>query len=552
MTSGGGDAHGAPTERPGKGRRRTAARCALRGAVWGGLIGLAAAVWLQVQPRVLAMPGTVFSGAPQGTDQWTYFAMVRAIMRSPTWITYAYPFDLWWPTPPVLFQPALAVLAVLARVMGLPMAFEAGRVLGAAASGAALALMAHRLSPGRGWRGWLTVAMGLGGGVFWAASGVLTAYHGGWPTLPWTMHARVMGHLFMWTPWLAQNVFYPLEAVYHALVLGVLAALLFRRNALALVLGGAAVFSNPFAGGALLACVVPWWVWNTLAARPGADRARAARQLVLWLGLAALVLGYYGWFVRQWPALRDLNRIYTGALREWLTPAQMAMLWTPFGAGLVWSVAARRGRRLVWGNRNWRLMGLLAMSQIALAQQALVLGAWAVQPMHFNRGYMAVGMAALFWRAARAWARNPRVVPRWAVLVVALTLPDQSFFFAFLVEDGVRTGGIPVAAERIVREVGKLPGRLIVHGDWKHNAYLAAETDHQPFLNEETMVMPFAEERLRRVLDVMRRGGRLEELGIDVLIAMEGSPAARLAQGHGWRLLWPGSGWMAVYVRPGL
>ena len=553
MPSGAADAR-RTTDAAGAGRARTgtAAAFAWRGAVWGGLIGLVAAVWLQVQPRVLAMAGTVFSGAPQGTDQWTYFAMVRAIMRSPTWITYSYPFDLWWPTPPVLFQPVLAALAALARVAGLPLAFEAGRVLGAAASGAALALMAHRLAPGRGWRGWLAVAMGLGGGVFWVASTAQTVALAGWPSLPWTMQARMMGHLFMWTPYAAQNVFYPLEALYHALVLGALAALLMRRDAVALVLGGAAVFSNPFSGGALLACVVPWCAWNTLAAGPGAGRARAARRLALWLGLATLALGYYGWFLRQWPALHDLSRIYTGALHEWLTPWQMAMMWTPFGAGLVWSVAARRGRRLVWGNTNWRLMGLLAVSQVALAQQALVLGQWAVQPMHFNRGYMAVGMAALFWRAARAWARNPRVVPRWAVLAVALTLPDQAFFFVYLAEDGMRTGAVPVAAERIVEDLRRLPGRLVVHGTWEYNSYLAAETDHQPFVNDEAMVIPFAAERQRRLRETVVRGGRLEELGIDALIAMEDSPLTRLALGHGWRVLAPGNGWMAVYVRPGL
>ncbi|PKO18746.1 hypothetical protein CVU37_05005 [candidate division BRC1 bacterium HGW-BRC1-1] len=535
-------------------RLRGARRWMLLGGVAGALLGAATTLILFIWPGILAArAGGVFSGATQGTDQYTYFAMVRALMRSPTGITYSYPFALWWPTPPVLFQPTFVALAWLARVVGIPVAFEIGRVAGAAASGAALGAMAWRLAPGKGWTRWVAITMAFGGGSFWVvatAVGMRDAGH--WMILPWYFEQEVMGTLFMWMPFLAQNVYYPLEAIYHALVLGALAALMFRRNKTALVLGAVAWFSNPFTAVALAACVLPWWAGNAWVARPGSrERRRAAQQLAAWVAVSVVAMAYYGWFLPRWPALDDLTRWYAALLNDRLSLAHFVMLWTPLGAGAVWSLVSKRGRRLVWGNRNYRLMALLVWTQLALAQQALVLGESAVQPMHYNRGYMAVGLAALTWRAFRAWAPKPRRVPRWAVVIALLALPDQAFFVAYLTAEGSFRGIEARETAEITATLRTMPGPLVVHGEWYSNSYLAAMTDHVPFYNIETNVMPFPELRVKALGDVREGRRTLEEVGIDALIVGKGSSWVEPAKAAGWRRAREGVAF-DVYVRRGL
>ena len=523
------------------------------GSVGAGLGALTTLILFVWAGNYAARWGAVFSGAPQGTDQYTYFAMVRALLRSPTGITYSYPFDLWWPTPPVLFQPTFVMLALLARGIGLPLAFEVGRIAGAASTGAVLGAIAWRLAPGKGWTAWLAFTMAFGGGIFWlGATGVGMQAASHWMILPWYFQQEVMGTLFMWMPFLAQNVYYPLEAIYHALVLGALAALMFRRNKTALALGAITWFSNPFSAVALAACVIPWWAINTWVARAGsAGRRQAARQCAAWVAVAGVAMAYYGWFLPRWPALADLTRWYAEVLNDRLSLAQVLFLWTPLGVGAVWSVVSKRGRRLVWGNRNHRLMGLLVWTQLALAQQALVLGERAVQPMHYNRGYMAVGLAALAWRAFRAWARSPRRVPRWAVLVALLALPDQAFFAAYMHAAWTYRGIEAAETAALAATLRKIPGSLVVHGEWYSNSYLAAMTDHVPFYNKETTVMPFPELRAK-ALDDVREGQRtLEEVGIDAVIASKTSPMHKLAKQAGWHLKYEGETY-DLLVRPEL
>ena len=520
------------------------------GVALGALATLILYVWAGYSA---SRGGAVFSGATQVPDQYTYFAMVRALMRSSSGITYAYPFALWWPTPPVLFQPTFVMLALLARGVGLPIAFEIGRIVGTAASGAALGAIAWRLSPGKGWTKWLAITMAFGGGTFWVGATAIGMRDTGlWMILPWYFQEKVMGSLFMWMPFLAQNVYYALEAIYHALVLGALAALMFRRNKTALALGAVTWFSNPFSGVALAACVIPWWAWNAWVARAGSSgRRNAVVQWAAWIAVSGVAMAYYGWFLSRWPAMADLTRWYTTLMNDRLSLAQVVMLWTPLGVGTVWSVVSKRGRRLVWGNRNYRLMALLVWTQLALAQQALLLGDRAVQPMHYNRGYMAVGLAALAWRAFRAWTPSPRLVPRWAVLVALLALPDQAFFVASMQTTWTFKGIETRETADLVATLREIPGSLVVHGDWLSNSYLAGVTDHVPFNDITTAVMPFPELREQALKDVREGRRTLEDLGIDAVIASKQSPWQNVAKETGWNLSFEGETY-DLYLRPGI
>src|SRR5690349_11087122 len=110
----------------------------LAGALIGALAAFVVAftghllVWLQSDKYMWP------SGVTQGTDMWTYMSMARAVWRSPNGISYSYPYDLYWPVPPIAFQLHITLIAWLGRLTGLPAAFEIGRILGAAGAGAAL------------------------------------------------------------------------------------------------------------------------------------------------------------------------------------------------------------------------------------------------------------------------------------------------------------------------------------------------------------------------------------------------------------------------------
>jgi hypothetical protein len=251
----------------------------LRAGFWIGLaFGLAASLYFQIQPRLSAGATSVFTGAPLGLDEWVYFALARAVLRSPTGLTYSYPFALFWEAPPVLVQLPIALAAWIGRLTGLPVAFEILRVLGTAFSGGCLAIMGACLFRHRGWRAWFYVAAALGGAWFWVLAvveAIGTAGVYGLTELP-TYLQRAMGPIYWWLPFLAQNVWLPLEAVYHALVLGALALLLCGRRRAAAWLGLATWFSNPFPAVSLYAVALPGSSSKVSGDRLTSDRARCA------------------------------------------------------------------------------------------------------------------------------------------------------------------------------------------------------------------------------------------------------------------------------------
>ena len=512
------------------------ARTAWRAAAWGGAAGLAAALWFQVTPRLSLNPSLTFTGAPQGLDQFTYFAMVRAIWRSPNSITYAYPFSLYWATPAVLVQLPLTAIAWIARITGIPLAFEAARILGTAASAAGIVLLARRLVRRRGWRPWFLLALILGGGWFWMRSVADALSVAGLPGMTelWNYHPAAFDGLYHWAPFVAQNITYPLEAVYHGIVFAALAALVWRRERVAMVLGVAAWLSNPFTAVALSAAVVPWWVWSAVRAG-GGERARAARNAAGWVLITAAGVAYYGPFLGQWPALKDLSRQYSVPLLPPLSPMQMLLMWGPWIAGIVWSIATPAGRRHVWGRPVWSLFAILALTQMALAQQGWVLGERAVQPPHYNRGYLLVGMVAVFWRAAMAWAPRARRAPWWLAAAVLMTLPDQGLFFLREALHGVQVGFISRGHANALRSADALPAPLVAYAPHGTGSVLAALTNHLPFGIPESMVVPFPAERDAILAHALAAGEDLARIGIQLCVTAHDDPAVPLLEGHGWR-----------------
>lgn len=512
-------------------------RFALCGLFWGGVVGLLAVAWYQIRPRIGLPPGVVFSGAPQGTDQYLYMAIVHAIRRSPNGITYAYPFCLYWPAPPILLQLPLTVIAWISRLTGIPAAFEVGRVLGVAASGAGLALLARRLVR-RNWRAWFLVALVLGGGWFWVGTIVEGLRISGLDSFTelWAYHYYSFGPLYYWAPFLAQNLRYPLETIYHGIVFLALAALVWRRYRTALALGLVAWFSNPFTALALSAAVLPWWAWRSIRSS-GSERRLCAAHLAGWGCVVALGVSYYGPFLGHWPALHNLSELYANPCQGSPSPLQLILLWGPWIVGLGWSIGTKAGRRRVWGRPAWSLFAILALSQIALAQQGWILGSRAVQPLHYNRGYLLVALVVLSWRAAMTWTRGRRTLPRWLAIVVLLTVPDQALFFIRQAAQDQVPGLVSTDVAALVHRLRDLPpGGVTCTQAWI-GGYLAAFSDQVPFDIPRILVVPFPRERRRLLDQAIREGKDPASMGIRTALILSSDPILPVLQSHGWRLL---------------
>lgn len=508
--------------------------------LYGGLVGagfaLIIAVYSQVEPRLFPRPGTVFTGAPQGLDEWVYIALCQAVWRSPTQFTYAFPFCVDSPTPPVMLQVPLALLAWVGRVTGLPLAFEVGRVVGSALCGAAMALIGALLCRGRQPRRWFWIATVVGGGwLCWRATVYMIQVSGLWGFAEWYEYLpQGYGILYGWKPYLLMNVDYPLETLYHALVLGAFAALLCGRNGIALLLGLLTWFSNPFPAVALSAVTVPWWAWRVYETRD-AQRRMAWTNLAGWLLVSLLGLAYYSVFLNQWPALRELSQRHRVPMAPPLSPLQILLLLGPWVAGIVWSVFTPGGRRHVWGHAGWRLFALLALTQFALIQQGWVLGDRAVQSYHYNRGYMHLGFAAVFWRAAIAWSPSHRRLPPWLMIWIGLTLFDQGLYFMRDLFNGVKVGAIDQNYHAAVMRTRSPSGRIVLVEEGLSAIYLAAVTSNVPYIVPEDEFMPFDARRRRRLDEAAEREDvRFTDLGFRIALVYNGSRYEKALRREGW------------------
>lgn len=525
-------------------RRDASRRYALWGALVGGSFGLFIAVWAQILPRLANAGSDVYSGAPQGLDQWTYFALVRAIWRSGNAFTYEYPFDLYWKSPPVLLQLPLSVASWIGRFTGLPMAFEILRIAGAAATGAFVALLACRLAPRGLPRRWLLAAMVLAGGWFgFIAIGCAVHVSGLDGLSEWSSYLpRAQRFTYHWKLFFTENVYYPLECIYHALVLAALLALLARRHVAALVLGLLLWASNPFPAVALSICALAWAALQVCRSR-GSKLRVALTVLAGWIIISSLGAAYYSVFLDQWPALRELRTRHAVGLAP---PPDLAIavgLWGPWMVPLVWTLATRAGRRCIWLSRKWSLIGCLAFTQTCLVTQGYVVPSLQCQPYHFNRGYLTLACAALFWRMAVACSRPSYCFPRWAIVLLLLTFPDQALFHHEQLSQGVTEGWVTrsfhAAAEAIPQSSSSAPNLVLV-GRELPAMYLAACTAHLPYrirVQESDYIVPFADERNRMLDSALARknGTTVVGLGIRYAIMAKDDETTALLREQGWR-----------------
>ncbi len=540
----------------------------LRQQIWAGaLIGALAAfvvgmtgqwlLWLQTGPGVKS------TGATQGIDLWSYYSMARAVWRSPNGLTYAYPYELFWPTPPIVFQLPITILAWLGKATGLPAAFEIGRIAGGAGAGAAIGAIGT-LFPRGFWRRWFYIAAVIGGGFFGLAAIKTAIDNAGLDGLtePYQYQPTVEGRMFWWLPYLARNLRMPLECLYHAMVIGALACVVWRRHGWAWLLGAIAWMSNPFAAVALHCAVVPWYLWRAVETS-GHARRRFAGYLCAWFAVNAAAVVYYVWFLNRWPLLRELNRLYRIQFVPALDLEHLLLMTMPYGAALVATALIGSLRRNIWGRPVWRLFAILAVAHLVLIQQSAFLGEKSMQAYHYNRGYLHLGLVVVAWRVIiiclhkyRGLCLNQTTGVWWpwritglrcrvaAVItcgIVSLTCLDQLFFAMYVVFQERGAGLVSTDYAVLVRALPPVPAPAVVLTEplVTRGSYVTAFSPHIAFNAEETMIVPFPKKRITMLNEAMTdKGGGVVGLGITyAILSKENDQWLKDLNAQGWKQL---------------
>ncbi len=513
------------------------------GALIGALAALIAGGYAQWQLYLHSDFG-IYTGAPQGLDQWTYFSMARAVWRSPNFITYHYPYELFWATPPIVFQLPITLLAWIGWFTGLPVAFEIARVAGAAGAGAGIAAIGLHFPRGF-WRKWFYVAAVIGGGLFsfgaMVASMQVAGIYG--LTEPHQYMRHSMGPLLWWLPYLGMNFRMPLECVYHAMVIGVIACLMRQRHLAAFILGILLWMSNPFSALAIHSVVVPWLAWGILDSR-GTERRKNIRYFIGWLFVNGAAILYYGWFLKRWPLFQDLDRMYAMAIHQPLEWWRLLMLMLPYGYGLAATLVVTPLRRAVWGQSKWRLLAIMAVVHVALMQHTALLGERSMQAFHYNRGYLHLALVVVawrvlmvvlqryrlfraschipFWKPWKSVLRGPGIAGTVVAALVLISCLDQVFFTMYTLS---RPGVPDIVDESYAKLVNMIPDKpapMLVYtefGPGYPGSYIPAFTPHIAWDAQESMVVPFYEKRIGLIHEAFDgKHGGLAGLGIDYAI----------------------------------
>lgn len=175
---------------------------------------------------------------------------------------------------------------------------------------------------------------------------------------------------------LGRNLFYPVEAYYHAIVFGLLLALLDRRWVLSLLLMALLAASHPFTGAQFLAIALAWTLPQYLIARQ--DRPPywfAAGGLAILAGF----LAYHFWYLPQ-------SAEHRAIMQQW------SLAWTLPLTALLLAHALLVPAAAVTLLRHRLEAGLAALLAVTAALSLLLANHEVFmtpkQPLHFTRGYI--------------------------------------------------------------------------------------------------------------------------------------------------------------------
>ncbi len=345
-------------------------------------------------------------------DQQRYLAMARQAWEGGAWPLFALPTSADPASPAQYVYPHIALLGLAWGLLDadpgrLYLAF--GLLSGLVFLRLAIALYGRVVARRDG-----AAALGL----------LLFAWGGGLLTLAGGLDALLEGRLDygslvtfdpaggFWFLNLGRNLFYGVEAYYHALALGLLLALLAGRWRLGLLLLALLAASHPFAGLQFLLIALAWQLAERLLRRPEAPP--------LWLLLGSLLL--LAFFLAYHFLLLPRDPEHAALMAAWslawtLETATQLLAYGPVAVlAMLW--LARHGL----GTRAARLLTVMALVSLGLANHELLVDPR--QPLHFTRGYVWMPLFLLGAPLLVDWLA--RAVRPLALAVAALFLLDNA------------------------------------------------------------------------------------------------------------------------------
>jgi hypothetical protein len=270
-----------------------------------------------------------------------------------------------------------------------------------------------------------------GGGLFVLAGGLAALIEG---ELDYNSLFRFDPYGGFWFLNLGRNLFYGVEAYYHALAFGLLLALLDRRWRLALLLLALLAASHPFTGAQFLAVVLAWALCQRVF-RSAESGTPPPWLLLAAAGILALFAAYHllllprsaehRWIMERWSLSWTLD----------LLPALLA--YAPVAALALWALFRPAAPQPALASPGRALLLATAVLSLALAQHDLLITPR--QPLHFTRGYI---WFPLFLLGAPLLVQLlRRLLARWrlaAAALAALFLLDNA---AWLTVQAVQNAG---------------------------------------------------------------------------------------------------------------
>lgn len=419
-------------------------------------------------------------------DQQSYMAMAREAWEGGAWPLFGLPTSADPATPAQYLYPHIALLGLLQTQTGA----DPGRlydgfgiVCGLVFLRLAIALYARVVPRRDAWAALGLLLFTWGGGLFSLAGGLVGVSSG---AFDYNTLFAFDPHGGFWFLNLGRNLFYPVEACYHALALGLLVTLLDRRWRLAWLLLLLLAASHPFTGLQWLLIAALWLVVERL---PGGARP-PGWMLPAVLALLALFLGYHLWLL---PGGAEHAALMQAWALAWTLPLSAQVL--AYGPVLLlaalaaWSPAARGAGR--------RLLLCVALVSLALANHELLLAPR--QPLHFTRGYVWMPLFLLGAPLLVDWLARQR---RLLVLAVCglLLLDNTSWFGVQILQNA---GGFGAARYLTAEERGALQalsapryaGHLVVAEEPRFGYDAIVYTPLQAWYSQEHST-PWGAERL--------------------------------------------------------
>jgi hypothetical protein len=361
------------------------------------------------------------------SDMASYMAHAREYFDGGS-LTFGNPSSPSYDTPRIYFQPMTLFLGVIWRVTGM----DPGLIFVTVGAFAAIACTRVAIALYQRVVGLRDTAERLGLVTFVWGGGVLVLAAFAFNTLTGDSSQSLLRFDPGW--WflsLGPNLVYPTEALYHALFLGCILAILRQRPGVALILAFAVSISHPFTGAQLLLILAAWcfleWCFLESDAVPRSFLVGCSALLVLHVG-------YYLVFLSQFPEHRALMEQWAQA---WVYHAQnFVPAYLLVGGFAVWRMRRLEMARAVLASPANRLFLVWFAVSFVLANHEFAMRP--VQPLHFTRGYVwmplfLLGAPLLVQLLRRLWSSRRRVSGRvLAVLLLGAFVTDNAVWFASL------------------------------------------------------------------------------------------------------------------------